>query len=134
MVDQRNGRGWILAMLPRVAAAIASLTRGYSRSAPPGLKRAAIRTAGGSLRRSEAMEGRAELCGKSLASQARHEMDAPLELFAGAKRGRVVARKFGLFHESARKFTKVRTDQARKSSMLRIVTGEALFLTTDGHE
>jgi len=27
-------------------------------------------------------------------------------------------------HEGARKFTKVRTDQARKSSMLRIVTGE----------
>jgi hypothetical protein len=37
-------------------------------------------------------------------------------------------RKFGLFHESARKSTKVRTDQARKSAMLRIVTGGINFL------
>src|SRR6266478_7818169 len=36
-------------------------------------------------------------------------------------------RKFGLFHKSARRFTKVRTDQARKSSIVRIVTGKAYF-------
>jgi hypothetical protein len=40
--------------------------------------------------------------------------------------------KFGLFHESARSFTKVRTDQARKSAMFRIVTGGTNFLATDG--
>jgi hypothetical protein len=34
----------------------------------------------------------------------------------------------GLLRESSGKFTKVRTDQARKSAMLRIVTGKALFL------
>src|SRR6267142_712711 len=50
---------------------------------------------------------------KSLASQARHEMDAPKELFAGAKRGRVVTRKSAKLRESPRRFTKVRTDQGR---------------------
>ena len=55
-----------------------------------------------------------------MASQARHELDAPNGLFAGAKRGR----------ESSRKFTKVRTDQARNSAMLRIVTGETFFSET----
>jgi hypothetical protein len=46
-----------------------------------------------------------------------------------AARGRLDSSvtKFGLLRESSRSFTKVRTDQARKSSMLRIVTGEALF-------
>src|SRR5260221_9591961 len=38
------------------------------------------------------------------------------------------ARKFGLLRESPRSFTKVRTDQARKSAIVRIVTGKALFL------
>ena len=35
--------------------------------------------------------------------------------------------KFGLFRDVTRSFTKVRTDQGRKSSMLRIVTGQSLF-------
>src|SRR6266403_1173589 len=52
-----------------------------------------------------------------LAPQARHKLDAPVELFAGAKRGRESARKCGLFHESPRSFTKVRTDQARNSAI-----------------
>ena len=36
-------------------------------------------------------------------------------------------KKCGLLRESPRSFTKVRTDQARKSAMLRIVTGGTLF-------
>ena len=40
--------------------------------------------------------------------QARHEMGAPMELFAGAKRGR-------------EKVEKVRTDQGRKSSIVRFL-------------
>ena len=60
----------------------------------------------------------------NLASQARYDMGAPEELFVGAKCG---PRKFGLLRESSRSFTKVRTDQARKSSMLRIVTGGTHF-------
>jgi hypothetical protein len=63
-----------------------------------------------------------------LASQARHEMGAPGELFAGAKRGQESARKFGLFHEVTRSFTKVRTDQARNSAIVRIITGGTSFL------
>ena len=41
------------------------------------------------------------------------------------------SRKFGLFHKSPRRFTKVRTDQARKSSIVRIFTGETSFRRTD---
>ncbi len=62
-----------------------------------------------------------------LASQARHEMGAPVQLFAGAKRGRESSDCFTKVRESPRSFTKVRTDQARKSAMLRIVTGKAYF-------
>ena len=60
----------------------------------------------------------------------------PHQFFSGSKiRQKVrrrtfagkVTRKFGLFHEVTRSFTKVRTDQARKSSMLRIVTGGTNF-------
>ena len=37
-------------------------------------------------------------------------------------------KKYGFFRDVSRKSTKVRTDQARKSAMLRIVTGKTNFL------
>ena len=95
---------------------VAALCPGLLSVAPTGLKRAAVRGSG------------REKSAKSLASQARHETDAPKELFAGAKRGRESSRKFGLFHKGPRSFTKVRTDQARKSAIVRIVTGGSFFL------
>src|SRR5690242_18983337 len=54
-------------------------------------------------------------------------MGAPVWLFAGAKRGRIVTRKFAKIRIVTLKSTKVRTDQGRGYAMLRIVTGEAYF-------
>ena len=54
-------------------------------------------------------------------------MDAPKELFAGGKRGRVVTRKSAKLRESPRRFTKVRTDQGRGYAIVRIITGGSFF-------
>jgi len=50
----------------------------------------------------------------------------------GDRDARNVTGCYALFREVSRKSTKVRTDQARKSSMLRIFTGGTNFSTTDG--
>src|SRR5216684_507486 len=62
-----------------------------------------------------------------LASQARHEMGAPVELFAGAKRGReksvevrIVSQKCAKFHESPRKFAQIRAVVTRCYALLRV--------------
>ena len=96
-------------MLPRAPLAD-SLYPGLLSVAPTGLKRAAVRGSG------------REKSAKSLASQARHEMDAPKELFAGAKRGRVVTRKSAKVREVARKSAKVHESSHRSGPWLRDVT------------
>jgi len=55
-----------------------------------------------------------------LASQARHEMGAPVELFAGAKRGRESARSFTKVRESPRKFAQIRPVIPRCYALLRV--------------
>src|SRR5260370_21834706 len=45
---------------------------------------------------------------------------------------RIGAKKCGLLRVVARKCAKVRTDQARKSSIVRIVTGESNFFHREG--
>src|SRR5258708_38450426 len=71
----------------------------------------------------------ARICGEKitdfLASQARQEMRAPVELFAGGKRGR---EKFAKVRIVTARFAKGLTDQARKSAIVRTVTGGINFL------
>src|SRR6266404_4613414 len=57
-------------------------------------------------------------------TQSQAELGTKLgKLRSGAKRGRESPRKFGVLRVVTRCFTKVRTDQGRKSAIVRIVTG-----------
>src|SRR5260370_14624982 len=73
---------------------------------------------GGALVRSEAMEGRQAELGTCMGKWSA----GVLEYWRGAMRNVT-----DCYAKSPRRFTKVRTDQARKSAMLRIVTGETNF-------
>ena len=71
----------------------------------------------GMIGRGMEMEGQAEV--------GTHMGNGVLECRGEAK----VTGCYALFRESSRSFTKVRTEQARKSAMLRIVTGKTNFLS-----